>query len=323
MSHATKARVSRESHAYTFSLQGYDKAVAWVKSCIVRNKALEAMKPDARVRAEGDEDNDAAGVEIRKTRPAEAPKLAPTLPADVIEVQAREPLRSPQKPAAVAPAATPLISADAAKPAEATAAHPVARLLAAVTTSLASDAARASPNPIAPETPVDAAHTGLAPVAGAETPAQRLLPRLIAAANRSDFSSLDKSAAPAPLQRADVVFRLTGVTGGVIATDLPTAEAATNEALAYDRIACGGAYTATTSGGEDSHADVIRATSQCNTGDTALSAHYLTLSRKTGGFFIVGLTSEATTSGETDALAQLTATDAAFFDAALKLTGKF
>jgi hypothetical protein len=312
LSTATLARVSREGKAYTFSLAGYDKAVQWMKSCVVRNNALEALKPDGRVQAEENGDNDAAGIEIRKARPSEPPKAAPQQPAEIIEIKADSPRPTPAAPSEPsliqpAPTAPPSVSADA-KPAAA-AGTPAPTGLAALSPAALSDAARAS-NPIGTDP--------TAPSVG-----KRLLPDLMAAAHRSDFSVLDASAAPAPLKRADVVFRLDGLTGAILALDVPTPAAATNEILAYDRIACAGSYNVTTAPPESGISDRMLAQSECVTDGTSTLAQFMTVARKSGGCVVIALTAETNAGATAVAASRLASAGRALSDAADKLTGKF
>jgi hypothetical protein len=312
MAAATTVRISREKQAYTFTLSGYDKAVQWVKECVSRNATQEASKPDGTIRNEDDDAVEPGGTEGGQDKPAEAPSVKPKLAPGVIETKADE----PQKPPIVAdisptapPARLATVSASSSDVEKPAGAQQIASVATTTSTPPISDAAKAS-------MPV------IEPPASIANPAQALLPSLMSAANRADFKLLDNAAAPAALKRGDVVFSLADLTGVVMTIDLPTAAAAINEVVAYDRVACAGAYTADANPVADGQADVLHAMSECKTADKSVLSHYLTLSRKAGGFYVVALTSE-TTASASGADTKLADIDRALFDAAIKVSGKF
>ena len=109
------------------------------------------------------------------------------------------------------------------------------------------------------------------------------------------------------------------MTGIVYATDYPTAQAAANEILTYDSLACGGVFTSGSDPSTDGRVDVVHSFSQCENGGKASMARYTTLLRKNGGYFIVGLLGDA---GD-QAPDQFKLLDGNVFEAALKVSGKF
>ena len=310
LSHAASARVTRETKVYTFQLAGYDKAVQWMKACVARHTEPDvATQPDARITGADDDTDDAAGIVIGKDRPADVPKVVPKVPivpkapANMIEVRATDPTPTPSLGSTPTPVP---MSTPAAPGPEIVALAPQS---AAAPTSIF-EAAKASTATInEPSAPA--------------SPAQLLLPSLMAAANHPEFRLLETAAAPAALKRADVVFSLEGVTGVVLTFDLPTAAAVTNEVLAYDRIACGGTYSSVTDPAEEGHADVLRSTAECRMADTLANTHFVTMARKAGGYFVIALTSETPLSSASAAGDRLAATDRGLIDAAVKVSGKF
>ena len=149
--------------------------------------------------------------------------------------------------------------------------------------------------------------------------ASLLLPGLMATAGLYDFRLIELADVRESLRKADLAFKLEDIVGVVYTTDYPTAQAAANEILTYDALACGGDYVSATDPSAEGRVDVAHSFSRCVEAGKERISRYMTLSRKSGGYFIVCLTA-ATDEIRPDGFRQM---DASLFDAALKLSGKF
>ncbi len=317
---AATARISRDSSAYTFPINGYAKAVTWVRACVARNLDAASQLPDGKVRG-ADSDEAAGGVSSGKPKPGVPSKVPAKLAPGIIEVQADEsdlderpaeneaiapkPASRPAPgPTAVTPVPNSPPTLDPPLPVKPS---PVVAEAPIPTAPILSEAAKATASPIPPEP--------------AARPVDALLPRLMAAADRADFRLIDPVAAPLALKHAEVVFAFAGATGAVMALDVPTADAAVNEIVAHDRIACAGAYQASSAIGDDVQPDVLRSAAECLTGDKRVRMHFLTMARKSGGFYVIGLSTTTAAAGEGPS-DQLAAADLVLFGAALKVSGQ-
>jgi hypothetical protein len=291
---ATTVRVALE-HTFhpTVSLRNYARAVDWVTACVARHAAPEtATVPDATVRGP----NGASGQ---------------TMPRDdgSVEIDPEAGKIAPAKPIAPKPAPVPGLIEASTSPGTATPSvpspnqvPPVATPAAIAPVVAAATAAMPKPDATSPPTGAQIIATALATAARATTGlvieprnngARDLVPNLMQAARRSDFKLLADAPAPAPLPRADAVFELGGFTGAVVGFDVATAAAGMNDVLAHDRIACGGDYVANSAAVEPDKADVLRASTRCETQGRVTLGHFLTLARKGGGYYVVAVTSAA------------------------------
>lgn len=316
---ATSVRVALE-HTFhpTISLRNYTRAVDWVTACVARHATPEtATAPDATVKGPNGSSGqatprDEGTVEIDP----EAGKIAPAKPV------APKPAPVPGLIEAFTLPGTPTPSVPGPNQAPSVAMPPaIAPVVAAATEVMPKPAAT---NPvIGPQSIATALATAARATTGfviepRTNGARDLVPNLMQAARRTDFKLLADAPAPPPLPRADAVFELGGFTGAVVGFDVATAAAGMNDVLAHDRIACGGDYAANSAAVEPDKADVLRATTRCETQGQVTLGHFLTLARKGGGYYVVAVTSAAPATG--NSVGEIGAT---LDEAALVVTGKF
>lgn len=316
---ATSVRVALE-HTFhpTISLRNYARAVDWVTACVARHSAPEtATVPDATVRGptgstgqaaqrdDGSLDIDPEAGRIAPAKPI-APKPAPV--PGLIEASTAPGTNTPN----------PQVPSEALKIATSPATAPV--VAAATDVNPKPEAAKPAfmPQSIATALATAAHATSGLVVEPHNNAARDLVPNLMQAAKRNDFKLLVDAPAPASLPHADAVFELGGVTGAVVGFDVATASAGMNDVLAHDRIACGGDYAANAAVVEPDTADVLRATTRCETHGQVTLGHFLTLARKGGGYYVVAMTSAASPSASS--VAEIAET---LDEAALVVTGKF
>ncbi len=302
-SKATTVRVSREASAYNFQLAGYDKAVAWVKACVIRYRSAEDDKPDATIRQQDDESDEMNGESPRKSVPAESVKPPVKLPAGVIEANADE----PRKPASGVSTVVAKVVATASAAGEATLGENTVQ-----PGSKPSNQQTAHQLPVDPVGRVggvpmsDAASATLTPVAAdpgySLSESRRLVTDLVSSLSRTDFGWLTPSAAASVLPDVRTAFSLQGVTGVVAEANQATSAATLNEALAYDRIGCSGDYATSNLPSEDLAAKAtLHASSTCKSGETVRVSHVIVMAKKGGGQYVVSLTLLKAATDQTDA----------------------
>ncbi|MDR3494284.1 MAG: hypothetical protein P4L82_06750 [Ancalomicrobiaceae bacterium] len=307
--HATLPRKLR----FAFSISGTRDAVEWVTDCAKRHQE-QASAP----RPNGPPAEDDNGVTTRPNKPQNPPKDAiPLKPSDdeLINVQNDTPTKPATTQTQVAATDPSTQTPPATNPTQNIALTPPAN------PPVTQPATATPPN----KTTIDAAATPPTYMPAntrsidARMTAMSFLPRLMAEANRNDFKVLDPKDVPSRVTKADLVFSINGLTGTVLVTDFATARAASNELLAMDNIACTGTSTSGIDPDKDGRVDVSHAFAACDVGGKTSMARYTALSRKDGGYFVVGVIDD----GSGQAPTTFQEVDSALFSAAMKLSGKF
>ncbi|MDR3376606.1 MAG: hypothetical protein P4L98_23030 [Ancalomicrobiaceae bacterium] len=278
---------------FAFPISGTREAVNWVTDCASRHQDQASAPRPTKPSVDDDSVN---------TRPTK-PTPAPTKPDDGTLINAQN-QTSPNS--ATQPSSQTQQVANATPPNPAT--QPNAPTPPANPTTTV-DATATTPN----DTPANTRGTD------ARMTAMSFLSRLMAEANRNDFKVLESKDVPARVKKADLVFSINGLTGTVLVTDFATAKAASNELLAMDNIACTGSSTSGTDPDKDGRVDVSHAFAACEVGGKTSMARYTALSRKDGGYFVVGVIDD----GSGQAPTTFQELDSALFSAAMKLSGKF
>lgn len=305
---AATVRVALEHQLHiTVSLKNYAKAVDWVKACVAQHAVPQsATAPDATIRAEkpnagrddGTLDMEPESKDL-KPAPALPAREKPAKPSELIEASAKSDTGASDEKPAIAVEMTP---ATTPKPQTGT----PAQIVAGIATALASAARATTADVVEPR---------------ANNTARDLVPGLMQAARLTSFRVLPETQAPATLRRADAVFELEGFRGAVVSLDSPSAATGINEVLAYDRIGCGGVYASTSSTADAATSDVLRATTRCEAGGQVTIAHFVTIARKAGGYYVVAVTGQAPSSaGRTNPVGEVSVT---LDEAALAVSGKF
>lgn len=344
---ASTVRVALEHKLHvTVSLKNYAKAVDWVKGCAARHAAPQsATTPDATIRSDKNASGHDDGMldmepDAKETKPApiKPGQEKPAKNPDLIEASLEADTGSSEEKPAIAAAIATLATA-----------MPAPAVPAQVTPAPAAPApvkpASGNAAPVKPEPPpqsqspqagtpsqiVAGISAALSTAARATTAdvleprpgstARDLVPGLMQAAKLTSFKILPDTQAPGSLRRADAVFELEGFRAAVVSLEAPSAATGINEILAHDRIACGGAYASNSAAVDPASNDVMRATTRCEAGGQVTVGHFVTIARKSGGYYVVAVMGQvAAMAAQTNPIGEVSAT---LDEAALNVTGKF